>query len=117
MSIVTLKNEKQFSIVNKLGKKSSSGSLILVYYQDFSKKAQLVEENFYYGMKVSKKFAKSSPERNKAKRRIRALIRSLNKSIDLPKGGAVIFIPKKNFNEYSFKQAASDIKWQLAKLK
>ena len=114
LNIVTLKNEDQFKIVKKFGEKTSCSSLILVYYPKFYKKADLHDNDFYYGMKVSKKFSKSSPLRNRAKRRIRALIQGVAKDdINIYKGGALVVIPKKNFNNHSFSRALTSIKRQI----
>lgn len=110
LSIVTLKNEKQFKLVQKFGKKISCNSLILIYFQQFHIKSKLSEDNYYYGMKVSRKFSKSAPLRNKAKRRIRVLLRLFLKDNSLYKGSAIMVVPRKYFNNYPFDQALSDIK-------
>lgn len=103
-------------LVKKFGKRESRGSLILVYMPDFYIKANLDNTSFYYGMKVSKRFSKSAPQRNRAKRRIRALISMLTKNSNMPLGSALIIIPKKNFNETIFSQVFLNMQSQVKKL-
>lgn len=116
LKAITLKNEKQFSLVKKFGQKDSNGSLILIYMPNFSAKSGLDNTSIYYGMKVSKRFSKSSPKRNLAKRRIRSLFNSAIKDNDIPLGSAFIIIPKKNFNQVVFQRAFLNIKSQIKNL-
>ena len=67
-------------------------------------------------MKVSKKFAKSAPVRNLARRRIRALIHIYSKSSKIHAGGGLIIIPKKGYNDYSFEKAVLDLEKEIEKL-
>ncbi|ABV73292.1 ribonuclease P [Rickettsia canadensis str. McKiel] len=103
MSITSLKNQKEFELINKLGKKFHERYFILVIAKNLPKIFLETKYNIFLGIKVSKKLNKKAVVRNKIKRRIRHLIRmnvsdSKLKAIKL----AMIIIPRKGFEEINF---------------
>ncbi len=97
----SLKNQKQFDIVNKHGEKFDTSCFIAIFYPHFSSKHQDADpDQLYLGLKVSRKFAAAAVKRNLAKRRIRSAIQLINKTHNIK--GALVVIPKKNFNKIGF---------------
>lgn len=102
MKTYSLKNQKEFAIVNRCGRKifTPYGIIILasnVHLQNNT------DDLFAFGMKVSKKISKKAVIRNKIKRRIRHLIRLIANAQDVNlRSKAVIIIPKKNFDNVDF---------------
>ncbi len=103
LDIISLKNQKEFELVNNRGVKLTSQFFLLI----ICKKSITFEPDFKkvvrIGIKVSKKFAKRAVHRNKAKRRIRHLIKKLITSIDtLPDNLSIVFIPRSRFLSAKF---------------
>lgn len=95
--------------MNKHGQKIVRSCFVIIYSKNFASKAYFPEDKFYFGMKVSKKFAKSAVYRNFAKRRIRAAISEIAKEYDDLAGSGIIVIPKKHFNQTSFAKITSEL--------
>ncbi|MCZ6901652.1 MAG: ribonuclease P protein component [Rickettsia endosymbiont of Ixodes persulcatus] len=113
MSITSLKNQKEFELINKLGKKFHEKYFILVIAKNLPKIFLESKYNVFLGIKVSKKLNKKAVVRNKIKRRIRHLIRiivsdSKLKAIKL----AMIIIPRKGFEEIN----CSHLNYELSKI-
>ncbi len=104
MDKITLKKQQDFDLINKSGKKEFAPCFLIVMFSNYSAKKSFDPGVFYYGLKVSKKFSKKAVDRNKAKRRIRALLDLLTKENPDLAGSALVFIPKKNFNNYPFEK-------------
>ena len=102
MLILSLKNQKEFDLVNRSGKKLYSPYFILVIAKNFSLDPSEPSSLIFLGMKVSKKLG-CAVIRNKIKRRIRHLVRlvSKNRQLKLNKLG-IIIIPKKGFEKIEF---------------
>lgn len=81
--IISLKNQKEFDAVNRIGKKFVGKFMIVVIGKNDSNITQL-------GLKVGRKFG-NAVVRNKFKRRIRAMIYNFSKSHT---GNSFIVIPK-----------------------
>ncbi|CAK6506586.1 ribonuclease P protein component [Rickettsia helvetica] len=113
MSITSLKNQKEFELINKFGKKFHERYFILVIAKTLPKIFLESKYNVFLGIKVSKKLNKKAMVRNKIKRRIRHLIRiivsdSSFKAIKF----AMIIIPRKGFEEINF----SHLNYELSKM-
>ncbi|XVN41277.1 MAG: ribonuclease P protein component [Rickettsia endosymbiont of Argas persicus] len=103
MSITSLKNQQEFELINKLGKKFHEKYFILVIAKNLPKIFLESKYNIFLGIKVSRKLNKKAVVRNKIKRRIRHLIRTIfsssnHKMIKL----ALIIIPRKGFDTADF---------------
>ncbi|WP_017442424.1 ribonuclease P protein component [Rickettsia gravesii] len=113
MSIISLKNQKEFELINKLGKKLHGRYFILIIATKLPKIFLESKYNTFLGIKVSRKLNKKAVVRNKIKRRIRHLIRiivsdSSFKAIKF----AMIIIPRKGFEEINF----SHLNYELSKV-
>lgn len=114
MSILSLKNQKEFDHVNKHGSKVHGTYFILVVSTKVPRAdlpyVDLIIPNLtMFGMKVSRKFSKKAVVRNKAKRRIRHLVQLLVKNPDLNTNNkAIIVIPKKGFDTSNFLKLSND---------
>ncbi len=116
MSLNSLKNQKQFDLVNLRGKKLSTRYFIVVVSQDFDLINVGSVNPTFFGIKVSKKISKSACVRNKIKRRIRHLMRIMLNDADLNLTKmAVIFIPYKGFDSVEFSILSSEFKSLLKK--
>ncbi|WP_375326550.1 ribonuclease P protein component [Candidatus Tisiphia endosymbiont of Nemotelus uliginosus] len=134
MFITSLKNQKEFDLVNKAGKKFHCSYFIAIITKDFAKITyhnKLPEQNnniFFWGMKVGKKLSKSAVTRNKIKRRIRHLVRllvnapeqdgsnhPLQKIIEKHNWGMII-IPRKGFEKFLFASLLQEMKKIFSKL-
>lgn len=103
MLILSLKNQKEFDIVNKVGKKQHSPYFIAIIAKNFSAIPTTDSNTIFFGMKVGKKLGKAVT-RNKIKRRIRHLIRLISKNQQLENNAiGIIIIPKKGFEKIEFK--------------
>jgi len=101
--ILSLKNQKEFDIVNKVGKKQHSPYFIAIIAKNFSALPSIGRNMIFFGMKVGKKLGKAVI-RNKIKRRIRHLIRLISKDLQLNNNSmGIIIIPKKGFEKIEFK--------------
>ena len=104
MLISSLKNQADFDLVNKRGRKLSSRSFIFVVVKNYPKAPKDLESGLFVGMKVSRKASKKAVVRNKIKRRIRHLIQLANKKVPsfaFCKPGLIV-IPKKGLEEMPF---------------
>lgn len=106
----SLKNQRDFTLVNNNGRKFYSPYFILVTSHKFLalyQKRNPVSFNtqdkpVFFGMKVSKKTG-NAVVRNKTKRRIRHIIRLLTKAPDINiQGMGLIIIPKRGFEKIEF---------------
>ncbi len=122
MLISSLKNQKEFDLVNKLGKKFHSPYFITIIAKNSTKlfaklnvkgnidnlckKSSEILYNssntLLFGMKVGKKLG-NAVIRNKIKRRIRHLVRLLSKESKFKQNSwAMIVIPRKGFEQIEF---------------
>ncbi|MFU7502147.1 MAG: ribonuclease P protein component [Candidatus Tisiphia sp.] len=129
MLISSLKNQKEFDLVNKLGKKFHSPYFITIIAKNSTKLfAKLnVKSNIdnlckksseilynssntlLFGMKVGKKLG-NAVIRNKIKRRIRHLVRLLSKESKFKQNSwAIIVIPRKGFEQIEFATLLSEV--------
>lgn len=107
MTISSLKNQKEFDLVNKQGVKLHSNYFILVVAKNFLKISANKPIEIFLGMKVSKKSG-NAVIRNKIKRRIRHLIQIISKQFAISQL-AIIFVPKRNFAQIEFAVLRSDL--------
>lgn len=112
MSLYSLKNQRQFDLVNRYGKKITSPYFMLIFAKNFNAiEIAGVDKPILFGMKVSKKLAKRANVRNKIKRRIRHLMRLVIREEDLNLAQtALIFIPYKNFDTVEFALLYSELR-------
>ncbi|MFY9589682.1 ribonuclease P protein component [Rickettsia endosymbiont of Halotydeus destructor] len=103
MFITSLKDQKEFELVNKRGKKLHGKYFILVIAKNFSNILHTCQNTAFLGIKVSKKLDKRAVIRNKIKRRIKHLIRLIinNPKFKLTNLGMII-IPRKGFDKVDF---------------
>ncbi|MDC0864592.1 ribonuclease P protein component [Rickettsiaceae bacterium] len=119
MDIVSLKNQREFDLVNTHGRKAHGSCLILVLVQNFSHISNYEQgkPKTFLGMKVSRKFAKKAVIRNKAKRRIRHLMQDIanDQSIDIS-DAAFIVIPKRGLESVGFEKLSHDFRKNFLRL-
>lgn len=129
MLISSLKNQKEFDLVNKLGKKFHSPYFITIIAKNSTKlfaklnvkgnidnlckKSSEILYNssntLLSGMKVGKKLG-NAVIRNKIKRRIRHLVRLLSKESKFKQNSwAMIVIPRKGFEQIEFATLLSEL--------
>ena len=109
MSILSLKNQKEFDHVNRHGLKKHGSYFVLVVSKVALRTDLTASNQTIFEMKVSRKFSKKAVIRNKAKRRIRHLVRLLAKNPDIDtKNKAMIIIPKRGFEDCDFAKLYSD---------
>lgn len=129
MLISSLKNQKEFDLVNKLGKKFHSPYFITIIAKNSTKlfaklnvkgnidnlckKSSEILYNssntLLFGMKVGKKLG-NAVIRNKIKRRIRHLVRLLSKESKFKQNSwAMIVIPRKGFERIEFATLLSEL--------
>lgn len=102
MTIYSLKNQPEFDLVNKQGKKAYSPYFILVQSKNFPIPPLDLTNLVFLGMKVGRKIGKAVV-RNKIKRRIRHLVQIISKHPKLqPRRIGIIVIPKKGFEKIDF---------------
>jgi ribonuclease P protein component len=127
--ISSLKNQKEFDLVNKLGKKFHSPYFITIIAKNSTKlfaklnvkgninnlckKSSEILYNssntLLFGMKVGKKLG-NAVIRNKIKRRIRHLVRLLSKESKFKQNSwAMIVIPRKGFEQIEFATLLSEL--------
>ncbi|MCP5369782.1 MAG: ribonuclease P protein component [Rickettsiaceae bacterium] len=110
-TLYSLKNQKQFNLVNNSGIKYYSNYFILVICPV---PHQIIPANnninncLYYGIKIGRKYSKKAVIRNKAKRRVRHLLRTL--SIDQGQNLAIIIVPRKDFHITNFLELTIELK-------
>jgi len=109
MNIISLKNQKEFDLVNKHGAKQHGSSLILVLSKKFNSTKSTKIDATYFGIKVSRKYSKKAVIRNKVKRRVRHLMRIMvaNPALDT-QNKAMIIIPKKGLHTEHFARLKAD---------
>lgn len=102
--INSLKNQKEFNLVNHRGIKYYSDYFILIISpipdQLICHNPIEQKETLYYGIKVGRKYSKKAVIRNKVKRRTRHLVRIISKN--QTKGSGMIVIPRKDFHLADF---------------
>lgn len=129
MLISSLKNQKEFDLVNKLAKKFHSPYFITIIAKNSTKlfaklnvkgnidnlckKSSEILYNssntLLFGMKVGKKLG-NAVIRNKIKRRIRHLVRLLSKESKFKQNSwAMIVIPRKGFEQIEFATLLSEL--------
>ena len=109
MPISSLKNQKDFDLVSQQGFKKHGLYMILITAFRFVPLISSGLSSTYLGLKVSKRFSKKAVLRNKAKRRIRCLIRfAANESLLSTNDTAFIVIPKSNFNKTPYADIVAD---------
>ncbi|WP_341751433.1 MULTISPECIES: ribonuclease P protein component [unclassified Candidatus Tisiphia] len=129
MLISSLKNQKEFDLVNKLGKKFHSPYFITIIAKNSTKlfaklnvkgnidnlckKSSEILYNssntLLFGMKVGRKLG-NAVIRNKIKRRIRHLVRLLSKESKFKQNSwAMIVIPRKGFEQIEFATLLSEL--------
>lgn len=114
MNFVSLKNQKQFDLVNRRGVKISGEYFLLILAKQPALSITEQSMSVVFGMKVSKKLSKKAYIRNKIKRRIRHLIRLISTEVDM-KGKAMIFIPYKGFELVKFEKLLAELKRVLSR--
>ena len=77
--------------------------------------AERADEKVCYGLVVSKKFSKKAVDRNRAKRRLRALIDE-KLLIDCVCAGDYVFISRATLNDADFQTLQKDLDWALRKM-
>ena len=116
MAIFSLKNQKEFDLVNKYGSKRHGSCFILVLATNFTHIISPTQSPTFFGMKVSRKLSKKAVVRNKVKRRIRHLVRHIVKTPTIDTSNtAFIIIPKKGFDKVSFVKLTADFYSTFAK--
>ncbi|MCC8369316.1 MAG: ribonuclease P protein component [Rickettsia endosymbiont of Oxypoda opaca] len=103
MFVTSLKNQEEFELVNKRGKKLHGKYFILVIAKNFSNILHNCQNTIFLGIKVSKKLDKRAVIRNKIKRRIKHLTRLIinNPKFKITNLGMII-IPRKGFDKVDF---------------
>ena len=103
MHIVSLKNQKEFNYVNKIGTKLHGSFFIIIVSSSLPRSVSSENSTLAFGMKVSRKFSKKANIRNKSKRRIRHLVRLLTKEPMVNvENRSIIIIPKMGFDKSDF---------------
>ena len=103
MSVVSLKNQKEFNLVNKYGSKYHGSYFVVIISSNISLLKNTSENTTFLGLKVGKKFSKKAVIRNKAKRRIKYIVNILVRapSMNLNKK-ALIVIPRIGLEKVKF---------------
>lgn len=120
IKIISLKNQKEFNAVNKLGKKIYSKHFIMVYAKECAGLLQNLNSktnssNVYLGLKVSRKVG-NAVKRNKIKRRFREIARQIVKDNPEYNGYSFIFIPKHSFTTVTYQESLENISTHLKKI-
>ncbi|MDR0296899.1 MAG: ribonuclease P protein component [Rickettsia sp.] len=128
MLILSLKNQKEFDLVNKLGRKFHSSYFITIIAKDFTKlhqtqlckKSREILDNssniVLFGIKAGRKLG-NAVVRNKIKRRIRHLVRLVSKESQFKSNSwAIIVIPKKGFERIEFATLLSELYMIISKI-
>ncbi len=107
LRIVSLKKQTVFDLVNKNGKKSHGRFFILIGMRgDLGAPDTVV----HLGLKISKKMG-CAVIRNKVRRRLKSLLRSSLKEIDIRKwtGWTFVFVPRKGLENVEYKLLEFDM--------
>ncbi len=102
MKISAIKNHKDFKFITNSGIRFKAGSFIA-----YAVTNSCCEFNGEYGILISKKFGKAVT-RNKAKRRVRPILRELAKQTSFFDKFKIIVIPHKNIIEEKFTNLTLD---------
>ena len=114
MYAFSLKNQKEFDLVNKTSAKVHGAFFIIIISRVLPPTSQ--PDTFAFGMKVSRRFSKKAVIRNKVKRRIRHLVRiAADKLGDVIANHSVIIIPKHGFNTTDFSDLSLNFNNVIAK--
>ena len=117
MTILSLKNQKEFNLVNKHGSKKHGSCFIIILSKNTSSLHPLNKDKIFLGLKISKKFSKKAVIRNKARRRIKHLINLMARDSELNlTGKALIIIPKFGLEKENFSCLEKDLKKTLLNL-
>jgi ribonuclease P protein component len=110
MAVHSLKNQKEFDLVNKHGIKLHSPYFIIIYAKDFLSIQTTDTNPTFLGLKVGRKFSKKAVIRNKVKRITRHLIRNLvNNQKSDTNNTAFIIIPKQLFLSTNFSKLTDNL--------
>ncbi len=112
MKLVTLKNRRDFVLSNKYGRKTFITNLILQEYCN----PNISDQGLLFGFTATKKIG-SAVKRNRAKRRMRALISSLLKEdkILFQEKFSYVLIAKKSILRASFFEMYNQLKESLSR--
>lgn len=119
MLLYSLKNQKDFNLVNLQGRKFSSQYFMLIIAKILNPIQTNIEKSTFLGMKVSKKVSKKACVRNKIKRRIRHLVNLAikeHKHKEKLSGLTMVFIPYKNFDTVDFSKLKNEFECILYKV-
>lgn len=107
MLIASLKNQREFALINQEGIKKYGRYLIIIAAKETSLSSKKFAK-LLLGLKVSKKLSKKAILRNKFRRRLKHITRLAvqERKYSLPQ--AVIIIPKLNVKEASFAEIKQD---------
>jgi ribonuclease P protein component len=109
VALCSLKNQKEFDLVNKHGLKSYGSCFLLVVSKQCRFLPHFTDTSFFLGMKVSRKLSKKAVIRNKIKRRIRHLATNLlNTYSQKTNGVGIIVVPREGFELANFAHLQSD---------
>ena len=113
MKLVTLKKRRDFVLSNKFGKKSYSKNFILQEYYN----SNMSDQNLMFGFTATKRIG-NAVKRNRAKRRMRALISSLLKedNILFKEKYSYVLIAKQSILKASFFEMRIQLKQCLSRL-
>ncbi|MEY3197271.1 MAG: Ribonuclease [Pseudomonadota bacterium] len=107
IQIISLKTQKQFNEVNKLGKKLVGRSFIIILAHNYATSPKGI---MHLGMKVGRNLG-SAVIRNKMKRRIRYMTREIYKeSTEQFHNSAIIVIPKSHSVKKKYSELFDDFK-------
>jgi ribonuclease P protein component len=107
--ISSLKNQKEFDLVNRSGKKFYTPYFIAVIAKNSNEALRDSEHEFLFGIKVGRKLGKAVI-RNMIKRRIRHLVRLLSAEQKIYQTRwQMVIIPKKNFEKIEFALLLSEL--------
>ena len=112
-TIGSLKKRADFLRVQSADKKWVTKSFII--RQDTRNKNTFCETDIRYGLTVTKKIFKNATDRNRVKRRLRAVVQK-----HLPEIGDTnsdyVFIGRKDTKTRDFKDIENDLKWAIKRL-
>ncbi len=124
MLISSLKNQREFDLINQLGKRFHGSYFIIIVVKDFVTlftktnkgnndaekiSPMLASNTTLFGIKAGNRLG-NAVIRNKIKRRIRHLVRLLIKDSKFQQNNwAIIVIPKKGFEKVDFMTLLSEL--------
>ena len=113
MKLVTLKKRRDFVLSNKYGQKTHSKNFILQEYYN----PNIADKGLMFGFTATKRIG-NAVKRNRAKRRMRALISSLLKedNILFKEKYSYVLIAKQSILKASFFEMSNQLKQFLSKL-